>query len=851
MSLIIVESPGKTKKIEQYAGSGYVVKASVGHVIDLPPKKLGVDVDNDFEPEYDDIERQKKTIADLARAIKKADKVILAADLDREGEMIAWSLAHRFKLKKPQRITFDAITKDKIQHALKNPRGINYDLVNAQKARRILDRLIGYKLSPLVQKHVNYQARSAGRVQSVVVKLIIEKENEIKSFFDKTEASFYKIGGEFFIKDKDNTYKTSLQNKGKLVDGYYNGIVLKEEDNKKVEELMKKFSSSIFKVSNVGIKDTTSNPSPPFTTSTMLQEATSKLGMSSTTVKQSSQKLYNKSFITYIRTDTTALSGEAMGKLKGFVVGKFGDTYYKARNTSAKGKTQEAHEAIRPTNLNLEQLPNNKDLTDVDKRLYNLIWRRTVASQMAAAKYKKHIVQITASKEKDHFFEFSYDQLVFPGYMKVYFPDFQKKMEERELPEKGDTVSPTIIEATEEYNRPPTRFTEASLINKLDPKNLNIGRPSTYNTIISKIVDREYVEITDVEGVTKNSNILTLDFSKKSSPSIETTAKEIKIGEEKKKFKPTELGIMTNQYLVDSFPKIMDYEFTAGMEDSLDDIAAGDKDWKKVLSGFWKEFKPMLDKQAKAKPNVDKFTKSLGKHPNGNEIIARMGRYGPMLEMVTPKGKNISAPIKKPLTLDSITMKDAIKIFEYPKSLGKIGKAEAFLNKGKFGLYVKYGPNNISIPKDTKESDINIELVEKLIEERNKKFLATFKDDDKQYQVLEGPYGKYIRVTDLKSKTKKPKTSNVKLPEGTTIDELDIEKIKTIIDDYYKNRFKKRTTPKTGDKDGKDATKPAQRGGKTAGRGRGRGKTTKTTSKTRVTRISTRGRGKGRGRGQK
>ena len=836
MSLIIVESPGKTKKIEQYAGPGYVVKASVGHIIDLPPKKLGVDVDNDFEPEYDDIERQKKNIADLAKAIKKADKVILAADLDREGEMIAWSLAYRFNLKDPQRITFDAITKDKIQNALNNPRGINYDLVNAQKARRILDRLIGYKLSPLVQKHVNYQARSAGRVQSVVVKLIIEKENDIISFFDKTEASFYKIGGEFYKNNKDNTYKTSLHNKGKLTDGLYNGAIVKEEDDNKVKELMKKFSGSVFKVYNIGIKDTTSNPSPPFTTSTMLQEATSKLGMSSTTVKQSSQKLYNKSYITYIRTDTTALSGEAMGKLKGFVVNKFGDTYYKARNTSSKGKTQEAHEAIRPTDLNLEQLPNNKDLTDVDRRLYNLIWRRTVASQMAAANYKKYIIQITASKENDHFFEFSYDKLVFPGYMKVYFQDFQKKMEERELPDKNDIVSPTFIEANEEYNRPPTRFTESSLINKLDPKNLNIGRPSTYNTIISKIVDREYVEITDIEGITKNSNILTLDFSTKKAPSIETTIKEIKIGEEKKKFKPTELGIMTNQYLIDSFPKIMDYEFTAGMEDSLDDIAAGEKDWKKVLKGFWTDFKPTLEIQALAKPNVDKFTKSIGKHPNGNEIIARMGRYGPMLEMVTPKGKNISAPIKKPLTLNSVTLKDAIKIFEYPKPLGKINKSEAYLNKGKFGLYVKYGPNNISIPKDTKESDINIELVEKLIEERNKKFLATFKDDNKQYQVLEGPYGKYIKVTDLKSKTKKPKTTNVKLPEGTTIDELDIEKINIIIDNYYKNRFKKRTIGKTDDKDTKDTTKPLQRGGR--GRGRGRGKTTKTTSKTRITRIS-------------
>ena len=791
--LIIVESPGKTTKIQAYAGKDYTVKASVGHIIDLPFKRLGVDVDKDFEPEYVDIERQKKNIDDLKKAIKASDQVILAADLDREGEMIAWSLAHRFKLSKPQRITFDAITKDKIQEALKSPRSINYDLVDAQKARRILDRLIGYKLSPLVQKHVNYLARSAGRVQSVVVKLIIEKENDIKDFFKKEESSFYKVKGSFM--HNDIQFDTSVHTKGKIVDGMYNGAQLKLESKTEMKKIMENFSKSTFNVFSKLTKEVTQNPSPPFTTSTLLQEGTSKLGMSSTTVKQSSQKLYNKSFITYIRTDTTALSSEAMEKLKLHVNDKYGNEYYKSRNSSSKGKTQEAHEAIRPTNFSLEFLPDNNDLTDTDKRLYNLIWRRTIASQMSAAKYARHVFQIESDKEKHHIFEFSYDQLEFPGFLKVYNTDYQKKMTKIDLPDKKDIMSPLEIIAKQEYLRPPPRYTESSLINKLDPKNLNIGRPSTYNSIISKILEREYVEMPElIEGISKNSNKMVLSFKKNNKVNnvgaIEEMDEEIKLGEEKKKFMPTELGIMTNDYLVEHFNKILDYKFTSDMEDSLDDIAAGEKNWRKVLSKFWVDFKPMLDLQANAKPSVDKYTKSLGKHPNGLEIIARMGRYGPMLEMCKSKSSCLTAPIKKPFTLESITLEGAIKIFEWPKPLGKIGKADASLYKGKYGLYVKFGKDKIGIPKEKSESDVTLEYIQELINERGKRNLGSFEDEIKSYIILNGPYGKYIKVVDKKSKAKKPKTLNVKLPEDAVIETLNVEKIKEIIDNHFKNRFK-------------------------------------------------------------
>jgi DNA topoisomerase I len=796
-TLIIVESPGKTSKIQSYAGKDYVVKASVGHIIDLPEKKLGVDVDNEFEPEYIDIERQAKNIKDLAQAIKNADDIILAADLDREGEMIAWSIAYRFKLKSPKRITFDAITKDKIQHALKHPRDINYDLVDAQKARRILDRLIGYKLSPLVQKHVSFSAKSAGRVQSVVVKLIIEKEEEIKAFFKEESSSFYKVDGLFNYEKME--LNTSLHEKGKFKEGFYNGETFKEEKKSNMEKIMKKFGDSKFKVVAKSEKEFTSGPSPPFTTSTLLQEATSKLGMSSNTVKASSQKLYNKSFITYIRTDTTALSSEAIDGIKHYVVGKFGESYYTMRNSGAKGKTQEAHEAIRPTDFNLIYLPEDKELNEADKRLYNLIWRRAIASQMSPAVYNKYTVQIEASKEKSYLFNNSYDKLLFPGYLKVYANsnDYEKKMNEIKMPNIDDELEPVKIEAYEEYNRPPTRYTESSLINKLDPKNLNIGRPSTYNTILSKILEREYVEIKDVDGIVKKSNTMIIDFSKSSK--IMEENKEIKLGDDKNKFVPTELGIMTTKYLNDHFTKIMDYEFTAMMENNLDDIAAGEKEWRKVIGDFWKEFVPMLEEQRKAKPDVDKFKKSLGIHPNGIEIMARIGRYGPMIEMCKTKDECVYAPIKKPLTLENITLEDAIKLFEYPKILGKIGDDDAVLYKGKYGLYVKYGKDKIAIPPEMTEKALTIDYVKKLIETKAKKNLGEMSDDMKIYSFLVGPYGRYIKITDKNPKGK-PKPMNVSLPEDVKIEELTIEKIKEIIDLHFKNRFKKKTFNKEQDK---------------------------------------------------
>lgn len=788
MKLIIVESPGKTTKIQSYAGSDYTVKASVGHILDLPPKRLGVDIENNFEPEYVDIDRQKKIIAELGKLIKKSDEIILAADLDREGEMIAWSIAHRFKLKKPQRITFDAITKEKISEALKQPRDINYNLVNAQTARRVLDRLIGYKLSPLVQKHVNYQAKSAGRVQSVVVKLIIEKENEIEDFFKKEEASFFKINGDFYF-SKDNIFKTIL---------YHDKDILKLTERKKIDELMQKFKKSKYKVSDVFNKPVKSNPSPPFTTSTLLQEATNKLGMTSTTVKQSSQKLYNMSYITYIRTDTTELSGEAMGKLKKYIDGKFTSDYHKARNFKAKGKTQEAHEAIRPTNINIPELDMSKGLNNNDLKLYNLIWRRTVASQMKEAEFTKYILNIKASEIKDnYYFSFSYDKLIFPGYLKVYDPNYKNKMIDIKFPKKGDDIFPTKIIANEEFKSPPSRYSEASLINKLDPKNLNIGRPSTYNSIIDKIISREYVELTDIEGLKKDVSIITLDFD---NSKINEEKKEIFVGNEKNKFKPTELGKMAIRYLSENFPKIMDYKFTASMEDNLDDIAIGKKEWRKVLKDFWKDFEPILIKQQKAKVDINKYMKVLGAHPDGYEIVATLGKYGPMLKMCITSTKCIYAPIKPPLTIDNITLKDAIKIFEYPKQIGKKGNKIITLNKGKFGLYFKFGKDKISIPNEKYKTpdDIDMKIFDELLEERNKKNLAYFEDERYKYQVLDGPYGKYIKMTDTKSKKKK-NTSNHKLPENTDIEKLDLKKIKEIIDESFKNKFKKfKAKPKTG-----------------------------------------------------
>jgi len=785
---VIVESPGKIKKIENilkklYPQNDFIVSASVGHIIDLDKKNLSIDIENNFNPTYVPMDSKKKlVIKNLKTQYKSCDDILLATDEDREGEMIAWSISECLNLNNPKRIIFNSITENELKNAVDNPTKINENMVNAQKTRRILDRLLGYKISPILWKSAN-QSLSAGRVQSIVVKLIIDKENEITNFLENKIKSFYRIKSDLEYKleiincnlvDKNQTTKKIL------IDNY--------EETLKIMNLLVK---SKYKVIDISKKDKTRNPSPPFTTSTLQQEASRKLGYSVKKTMSCAQKLYEQGYITYMRTDSINLSKEAIGKISKFVNKEYGKKYLKIRNFKSKSKnTQEAHEAIRPSNIDTRGVKIVGKITNAESRLYNLIWKRSVASQMSAAIFNNTTILIESDKLKkkkiDYLFSSEMDELVFDGFLAVYNykenEDDDDKDEDniiKKLPKINDKLTLDKLYGNNEYNNPPPRYNEASLVNKLDPKNLNIGRPSTYATIIDKIQDKKYVIKEDKEGISKN--IKNIIWESKNCE-FKIQEKEIFLCKEKNKLVPTEMGKLITKFLIDNFPDIMEYEFTSNIEDELDKIAEGNKIWFNVLSDFYKKFEPLLDIAKNKNINIlDENQKELGIHPTtNNPIYVTVSKYGAVVKMKDGKSsKFIYAPIKKPLTLKNIKFEDALKLLEYPKNLGKIGNSNVILCKGQYGLYIKMGTNTYSLAKeDINEADINIDYVKEIVKKENEKFLWNDEDEYSKFNILKGPYGLYVNI---KSKKGKQKPKNVSLSDDLDLKKLKLDELKEII----------------------------------------------------------------------
>lgn len=778
MILIVVESPGKIKKLESILGKDYKVISSVGHIIDLPPKKLGVDIEKNFEPEYRPLVGKTQVIKELISKANKADEVILGADLDREGEMIAWSVKKVLKLSEPKRIVFDKITKASILHSIQNWKKINGNLVEAQKTRRILDRILGFYLSPLLWKHVQ-PGLSAGRVQSVVTKIIVEREKEIETFLNGNNESYFKFNCQF--KKGENKYESIL---------YENNNIAKLETEKEARKILNEHKTSSFKVKDIVKKTSQKNPSEPFTTSTLQQEAGRKLGYNVKKTMMCAQNLYEAGYITYMRTDSINLSKEIMDSVEQFVKTNYGNNYHRRKEYKSKGKnTQEAHEAVRVSNVSVTKVPIKGKIKHEEQKLYSLIWKRTVASQMTPAIFDLTDMIIESDKIKKYHYKTTFSSVKFKGFLAVYNIQNQNEEDDTEnivnssLPKKNDKMNMLLTTCKKEYKSPPSRYTETMLVKKMDPKDLNIGRPATYSATISKIQERGYVEMRDNPGKKVDGLILTLD----NKNIVKEEKIEILLGEDKNRLTPTYLGKTVTEFLEERFPKIMDYNYTSEMEDKLDDIAMGKEKRVPVLSRFYKEFYPIYQKIKDQKSIKKSNERILGKY-EGEDVILAYGKYGAYVRLSETKFKK--SPVKAPLTYENITLKEAIELLKYPKLLGVKGGKQILLKKGQYGLYVSVGKNNIPVDDDNISLD---EIEQKLKEqEERKKGLLQIKDETKVYTVKEGPYGKYIQLTDTKNKKIK---INAKLPEDVKIEQLDLDVLKGFVSEHFekkRNRFKKK-----------------------------------------------------------
>lgn len=776
--LVIVESPGKIKKIEEYLNLlgdyKYIVKASYGHCRDLDPKSLSIDVDNNFMPSYKIIPGKEKTVKELKALKKDCKKVILASDEDREGEMIAESIKDLLGLKNPERIVFHEITKKAIHDAVKNPKIINSNMVNAQQARRLFDRLVGYKISPLLWKKIAGMS-SAGRVQSVVVKIIIDKENEIEQ----------SISNPYFKTTAKFTYEKNKFN-GVLQSGK---DLYKFNSENESEEFLKKISvDDKFKVLNSDKKESKRKPSPPFITSTLQQEASTKLGFGVKRTMDAAQKLYESGLITYMRTDSTNLSEDAISECKKLIIKTYGKEYSNPKNyNKSSAGAQEAHEAIRPTNVGTESTSGNIS-ADADK-LYKLIRNRTLASQMSDAIIDVQTVKIDilgkdkkTKLPKGSLFVSSFENIKFPGFLILYNDKNDDSSESDTIEGKidikeGTNVKNKEININEEYSKLPLRYNEAGLVKYLE-KN-GIGRPSTYASIISKVIEREYVVIKNIEGTKKKSIQLSIKNSK-NEISFSKNNKEIVIGKESKKLVPTDTGIKVNDFLSENFDSIMKLDFTAQFEKYLDKIAEGDAKWFNVLDKFYGMFSPIvkeIEKKIKEEP-AENTDESIGVLEDGREIFKGSSKFGPYVKILE-NDKWKFAPNKKG---DKIKLKDAIELLKFPINLGKIGKAELLLHKGQYGYYLKCGTKKASIKDESKnENNIDFEYAKGLIESGDAYAIKSFKLKDKTLNIKKGPYGYYIQILSGDSK-KKPK--NVGMPKDIdeeVINGLTLEHIISIV----------------------------------------------------------------------
>ena len=742
-NLVIVESPAKAKTIQKYLGKDFEVKSSFGHIRDLPSKGMNIDIKNNFEPNYEVSPEKKKTVAELKRAAKGAELVWLASDEDREGEAISWHLSEILKLK-PQnrrRIVFHEITESAIKNAVENPRDIDEKLVDAQQARRILDRIVGYELSPMLQRKIT-KGLSAGRVQSVAVRLVVEREEEIKNH--KTEE-YYKI--KLVVSAKGEEFEAVLNKKLKTI-----------EEAKKILE---NIAGESLKVTKITKKPGKKTPPTPFTTSSLQQAASSTLGMSPKNTMSNAQRLYEAGLITYMRTDSLNLSEQALKALEDLIPKKYGKEYLNiTRYKSKSAGAQEAHEAIRPTDF-------TKDSAGADeyqKKLYSLIWRRTVASQMTAAQLEKTVIKLKSPKS-DQVFEASGEILKFEGFIKAYGRSGQDSI----LPDlnKGDEVKLNSGEAHLSYGKKPGRFTEASLIKKLEE--LGIGRPSTYAPTLSTIQNRGYIEKADKEGTPTELKFLKLEKNKVSEE-VET----VNIGADRGKLFPTDTAIVVTAFLNENMPDIMDYQFTAEMEAKFDEIAEGKHKWQTVIADFYKNFHKGVEDLTDVKRS-DVGQRILGEDPKTKKpVIARIGRFGPMLQIGTVEDEEKPAFANMPAgrQISDVTLEEALEMFKLPKTIGEFKDEEVKVNIGRFGPYLMHAGKFISIKgydMHTITLEEAIPLIEENIEKEKNKYVADWGD----IQIINGPYGPYIK--DVKKK------KNAKIPKDVEPKDITEEQAKEIL----------------------------------------------------------------------
>ena len=725
-NLVIVESPAKAKTIEKFLGKDFKVESSFGHIADLPSKELGVDVEGDFKPKYEVSKDKKAVVKKLKDLAKKADMVWLASDEDREGEAIAWHLAETLKLDKAKtkRIVFHEITKTAIQNAIKNPRGIDYDLVDAQQARRVLDRIVGYELSPILWRKIK-GGLSAGRVQSVSVRLIVEREREIQNFQAKVS---YRIDAEFST-ESGQLFKAKLSKT----------FATKEDAHK----FLGTNTSAEFKVSDLEKKPAKKSPAAPFTTSTLQQEASRKLYFSVSKTMTMAQRLYEAGFITYMRTDSVNLSNDARQAAELEIKNTYGSQYSKPRNYKGKSKgAQEAHEAIRPTYFSRSSVNIDRD----QARLYELIWKRAIASQMSEAQLELTIVNISASTHNDTFMV-NGEVIKFDGFLKVYLEstDDEKQEQEGMLPilEVNQILHYNYITATERYTRPPYRFSEASLVKKLEE--LGIGRPSTYAPTISTIQNRGYIEKGAVEGVERKYSQLTLQ-----NGNVKDNLLTEKVGSDKGKLVPTDIGMIVNDFLVNHFETILDYNFTAKVEDQFDDIAAGKQSWTKMMKDFYKDFHPKVESvQANAERESGK--RILGEDSNGRQVSVRLGKFGPMVQIGTidDEEKPKFASLSPEQQINTITYDEAMDLFQLPKKLGAYEGEEIEVNNGRFGPYVKFGKKFVSLPKGMNPLSIELEEAIILIKEKEKADAPIYMYQELPVQKGKGRFGPFIKWNNI------------------------------------------------------------------------------------------------------
>ena len=763
-NLVIVESPGKIKKLEQALGKDYIVKASVGHIRDLDENGLSIDIENGFKPKYVIPADKKKVVADLKKAAEEASMVWLASDADREGEAISWHLFETLGLKQEntKRIVCLEITKPAILQAIENPREIDMSLVNAQQARRVLDRLVGFELSPVLWRKVQPKL-SAGRVQSVALRLIVDREREIMAF---NHEAYYKVEAVFHP------------------EGTPEGTMVKATLDRKFQDLesakafLEKCIGAEFTIGSIDKKEGNRFPAAPFTTSTLQQEAARKLRFSVSQTMSVAQKLYEQGLITYMRTDSTNLSGLAINAAKKFITDNFGEEYSKVRQYKTKSKgAQEAHEAIRPTyieNTSIEGTPQ-------EQKLYDLIWKRTVASQMADARILKTDIKVVTDRTEEKF-NLQASQVLFDGFLKLYIEsvdDPQQDDEDILLPELhiGDRMTEHGIGAECKYTSAPSRYTDASLIKKLEE--LEIGRPSTYAPTITTLTKaRGYVVKGDKTGTKRTVTNLSLK-----NGVIKSSIKTETVGAEKGRLLPQEIGMIVTDYLVKNFPKVLDYKFTANVEEDFDRIADGELIWNSVIEDFYGPFHQTVQETMSSK-EYGNSSRDLGVDPSdGQPLVARYGQYGAYVQKGDGENKQYASLAPGQL-IESITLEEALKLFELPRTVGQHNGIDIICTKGRFGPYIKYGDKNVALPRGTDPLKVDLNTCVSIIEDSlNKKtggIIAEFKDSD--IQVVDGAYGPYIKHAG----------SNYKLPKGTDPTSLTEDNCKEIIENSEPTGRKKR-----------------------------------------------------------